>query len=203
MKSMNSLDDLFLDQIKDMYNAENQLIKALPKLAKDVDNDELRDAILSHLEETKMQAERLEQIFEILGKPAKGQKCEAMTGLIEETKETVGHDGDPAVIDAAAICCAQKVEHYEIATYGTLISWAKLLGHDEAAALLEESIAEEKAADEKLTDIAENIINQAAEDAESDEDEDEEEEEDEDEEEDEEMETAEETSGSRRGRSRR
>jgi ferritin-like metal-binding protein YciE len=154
---LESLEDLFLDELKDLYNAETQLTKALPKMAKAAASDELRTAFENHLTETEKQIERLEQIFEELGASPKGKKCKAMVGLIEEGKEMIDTDGEDAVKDAALIAAAQKVEHYEIAGYGTVRTYARLLGKDDAANLLQETLDEEAATDEKLTEIAQNI----------------------------------------------
>jgi ferritin-like metal-binding protein YciE len=152
---MNQLRETFVEQLKDLYDAEKQLVKALPKMAKAARHDELRDAFESHLHETEEHVRRLEQLFKIMDQPAKSKKCKAMQGLIEEGQETISDEEG----DAALICAAQKVEHYEMAAYGCLESWAKLLGEQEAADLVGETLGEEKAADEKLTEIAEAAIN--------------------------------------------
>lgn len=154
---LESLQDLFLDELKDLYNAENQLTKALPKMAKAASSDELRTAFENHLAETEKQIERLEAVFKQLGESPKGKRCKAMAGLIEEGSEIIEKDGDEATKDAALIAAAQKVEHYEIAGYGTVRTYAVLLGHDEAANLLQETLDEEGAADKKLSELAENI----------------------------------------------
>jgi ferritin-like metal-binding protein YciE len=154
---MNTLEDLFLDELKDIYDAEKRITKALPKMAKSASTEDLREAFESHLEETEQHVQRLEQIFKLLEKPVRGKKCEAMEGLIEEGKELMEEDADEAVLDAGLICAAQKVEHYEIASYGTLVTWSKILGYSRATKLLEETLAEEKAADEKLTAVAGEI----------------------------------------------
>jgi len=164
MSSMESLADLLQDELKDLYDAEKQLTKALPKLAKKATNEQLREAIEQHLQETQGHVERLEQIFEQLGMPAKGKKCEGMQHLIDEGNEMIGDAEEDATRDAVMIAGAQKCEHYEIASYGTLRTWANLLGPTEVASLLEESLEEEKQADQKLTSIAESFVNaQAAE----------------------------------------
>lgn len=151
---MKMLNELFLNELADMYDAEQRLVKALPKMAKAATCKELQAAILSHLEETKGHVSKLEQVFEAFDKPAKGQKCEATIGLLEEGDEIAADfKGSPA-INAALICAAQKVEHYEIASYGCLHQWAELLENEEAAALLSEILDEEKAADEALTGLA-------------------------------------------------
>jgi ferritin-like metal-binding protein YciE len=159
---MESLQDLFIDQLKDLYNAENQLIKALPKMAKASSSEELADAFTEHLEETKGHVQRLEQIFETLGASPKGKKCKAMEGLIEEGKEMMAEDATPEVMDAGLIAAAQRVEHYEMAGYGCVRTYAKLLGDEQSAKLLQETLDEEAAADEKLTKLAETTINVAA-----------------------------------------
>jgi ferritin-like metal-binding protein YciE len=156
---MRTLQDMWVDELRDLYNAENQLIKALPKMAKAASSDELREAIEEHLEQTKGHAERLEQIFEQLDLKPKGKKCEAMEGLVEEGKEILSMDAEPAVLDAGIICAAQKVEHYEMAGYGTVRTWARHLGQDKAADLLQQTLDEEGEADHKLTDIAERVVN--------------------------------------------
>lgn len=152
-----SLRDLYLEQLQDLYNAEQQLIKALPKMAKAASSDELRTAIEDHLEETKGHAERIETICEKMGKKASGKKCKAMEGLIKEGSETLGEDMTDELKDAAIIADAQRVEHYEIAGYGCVRAYATKLGDEEAADLLAQTLEEEKAADTKLNDIAEEI----------------------------------------------
>ncbi len=171
MSSMESLEELLQDELKDIYDAEKQLTKALPKLAKKAGNEELREALEQHLQETETHVERLEQIFEQLGMPAKGKRCEGMKHLINEGNDMISDADEDATRDAVMIAGAQKVEHYEIASYGTLRTWANLLGKSDAAALLEETLEEEKAADAKLTEIAESFVNEEA--AEGDEEEDE------------------------------
>ena len=157
---MVSLDEIYVDALKDLYSAENQLIKALPKMAKTAESSDLRKAFESHLKETQRQAERIERIFSDRGSGSpKGKKCAAMEGLIDEGKETMQEDMEPDVMDAALIGAAQKVEHYEIAGYGTARAWARLLGYEKAARLLEETLKEESAANEKLTQIAESHVN--------------------------------------------
>ena len=155
---LESLDKLFLDQLKDIYSAEGQLIKALPKMAKAATSESLRTAFTSHLEETKVQKERLDQIAEELGLKLTGKKCAAMEGLIEEGKEVLEADGPGEIIDAALIAAAQRVEHYEISAYGTVRSMAQHLGHTKAVKLLDATIKEEGAADHKLTALAEGEI---------------------------------------------
>jgi len=159
---LDTLRKLYVEELRDIYNAEQQLVKALPKMAKAVSSDDLRDAIETHLDETKGQVERLEQIFEALDENPKGKTCKAMKGLIEEGSEILEEKGEVSVIDAGIIAAAQKVEHYEIATYGTLRTWADLLNEDEAAGLLQETLDEEAEADKKLNDLAEEIVNPEA-----------------------------------------
>jgi ferritin-like metal-binding protein YciE len=159
---MTSLEDLLVDQLRDLYNAENQLIKALPKMAKAATNTELETAFQEHLEQTRHHAERLEQVLEKLGQRAKGKKCYAMQGLIEEGQEVMGEDAEPDVLDAGLIAAAQKVEHYEIASYGTVCTWAEQLGHNDVLGLLKQTLSEEKETDEKLTHIAESMVNLGA-----------------------------------------
>ncbi|QDU28434.1 hypothetical protein ETAA8_35340 [Anatilimnocola aggregata] len=165
--SASNLDELFLDLLKDTYDAEKQLSKALPKLAKAASDEHLKEAFESHLGETEEQIGRLEQIFEMLEKPARGKKCAGMQGLIEEGKEVIDEDMPEAVTDAALIAAAQKCEHYEIAAYGTMATFAKILGMKEALALLKLTLGEEKAADEKLTKIAGTINYEAQEEVEA------------------------------------
>ena len=136
---METLQELYLEQLKDIYDAENQLMKALPKMAKEATNEELKAAFEQHLEQTEEQISRLDRIFEELGEKAKGHKCKAMAGLVEEGKELMEEDADEDVMDAGLICAAQKIEHYEIATYGCLRTYAEMLGFDEQADLLQET----------------------------------------------------------------
>jgi ferritin-like metal-binding protein YciE len=163
---INSLHDLYVEQLRDLYDAENQLIKALPKIADAATSPELRSGIELHLEQTKGHAERLERIFESLGEKAKGEKCKGMEGVLKEGSELLGEDMQEDTKDAAIIAGAQRVEHYEIAGYGTARTFANLLGDIEAARLLEQTLEEEKETDAKLTDLAENINIQAKEGAE-------------------------------------
>lgn len=165
MPQTETLHDAFLDELRDAYDAEKQLIKALPKLAKAAESDELRGAFESHLEETQGHAERLEQVFASLDEKARGKHCDGMAGIIEEGRAVLGEDFEGTTLDACLIAAAQRAEHYEMAAYGTLVAWAKAMGHDQAAGLLEEILEEEKAADEKLTQIAKAGINQEAADA--------------------------------------
>ncbi|AWM41557.1 hypothetical protein GobsT_73830 [Gemmata obscuriglobus] len=167
--ALDSLHDLYVEELKDLYNAENQLLKALPRMAKAASSGELKAAFTEHLTATQKQVERLEQIFEGLGVSPKGKKCKAMEGLIEEGKEVMQEDGDPSVIDAALIAAAQRVEHYEMAGYGCVRTFANLLGYGDAEALLQETLDEEGEADKKLTELAETVINVEAESAEGEE----------------------------------
>jgi ferritin-like metal-binding protein YciE len=156
-----SLRELYIDELKDLYSAETQLVKALPKLAKASSNPQLRHAFEEHLRQTSDQVTRLEQIFESLDEKPTGKKCLGMEGLVKEGSEAIGEDYEDAVKDAALIGAAQRVEHYEIAGYGTVRTFAELLGESEHVSLLEETLAEEKAADVKLSDLAEEINSQA------------------------------------------
>jgi ferritin-like metal-binding protein YciE len=156
---MSNLQDLLVDNLKDLYSAEQQLLKALPKVAKKVENEELREAITMHVKETEEHARRLEQIFQKLGDKPTGKKCKGMEGLIEENKELMGEDADPDVLDAGLIVGSQKIEHYEIAGYGSAVTFAKLLGDEESARLLAQTLDEEERTDKKLTAIAESAIN--------------------------------------------
>jgi ferritin-like metal-binding protein YciE len=157
-----TMEELFLDEIRDLYDAEKQLTKALPKMAKAAVSDELRDAFQRHLAETENQVQRLESIFEALGEKATGKKCAAMAGLIKEGDEMASGTGETPVRDAGLIAAAQKVEHYEISGYGSARTHAELLGNDEAVSLIDETLQEEKNADEKLNDLAQNTINEEA-----------------------------------------
>jgi ferritin-like metal-binding protein YciE len=154
-----TLDDLYVNELKDLYNAEHQLLKALPKMAKAASFPELAQAFTDHLEETKGQIERLEKIFSKLDVSPKGKKCKAMEGLLDEGKELMEEDADPTVMDAALIASAQRVEHYEMAGYGCVRTFARLLGYEQAADLLQQTLDEEGAADKKLTELAETVIN--------------------------------------------
>jgi ferritin-like metal-binding protein YciE len=166
---MNALKDLYINELKDLYSAENQLVKALPKMAKASDSDELRTAFEEHLEQTKGHVARLEKIFEALKESPKGKKCKGMEGLIEEGGELIEEDPGPEELDAGLIAAAQRVEHYEIAGYGCVRTYANLLGESEAVSLLEQTLAEEKETDEKLTELAEqiNVVAQEAGESES------------------------------------
>jgi ferritin-like metal-binding protein YciE len=155
----NGLQELLIEELRDIYHAEGQLLKALPRMAKAAQSERLKEAFERHLEETEQQIERLERAFEALGEPVKGKKCQAMEGLIAEGKEIMEEHSESSMLDAALICAAQKVEHYEIASYGTICTWADLLGLDEVSELLKETLDEEKTTDETLTEIAESEIN--------------------------------------------
>jgi ferritin-like metal-binding protein YciE len=161
-KEFNSLECLLHDQMQDLYDAEQQLTKALPKMAKAADAPELKQAFEQHLRETENQINRLERAFEMLGKEAEGKTCAAMKGLITEGDEVVSASGDPEVKDAALIAAAQRVEHYEMAGYGSARTFAQYLGHDDVARILQETLDEEGATDHKLTDLAEQFINAKA-----------------------------------------
>ena len=156
---LDSLEILYVEELRDLYSAEGQLVKALPKMAKGASSSELKKAFEEHLELTKVHVERLEEIFEGLDKSPKGKTCKAMKGLIEEGSEILEEEGEDSVIDAALIGAAQRVEHYEIAAYGTVRTFANLLGEEEAVALLQETLDEEGETDKRLTELAEEVIN--------------------------------------------
>jgi ferritin-like metal-binding protein YciE len=158
-KDIKSMDDLFLHVLQDIYYAENQIVKALPDMIEKATNRELTAAFKSHLAETEKQVQRLEQAFELIGQPPKGTTCPAIDGIIDEAKELAGEIQDKKVLDAALLAAAQAVEHYEITRYGTLIAWAEELGKEPVAKLLTTTLNEEKAADKKLTGIAEKKVN--------------------------------------------
>ncbi len=160
--SVKNLNDLFFETLKDLYYVEKKLVKTLPKMAEKASSGELKQAIEDHLAETRTHVQRLEQVFELLDKRAEAKTCEALEGLIREADETTGEIEDQQTLDAAIISSAQTVEHYEIARYGTLACWAAEIGNTEIAELLEQTLEEEKAADEKLSVIAEDQINQRA-----------------------------------------
>lgn len=159
---LENLEDLLLEQLRDLFNAEEQLIDALPKMAQAASSSQLKQAFESHLQETRGQKQRLEQAFRDLGKQPEGETCEAMQGLISEGDEIINLEGDPDVKDAALIAAAQRVEHYEIAGYGCARAFATRLGHNQVANLLQETLQEERKADEKLTQLAESFVNQLA-----------------------------------------
>ena len=159
---LDTLQKLYTEELRDLYNAENQLLKALPKMAKAASSEELKDAFEKHLEQTKGHVERLEQVFEELDETPKGKTCRAMKGLIQEGSELLEQDGDESVRDAGIIVAAQKVEHYEIAGYGSARTFAHLLGQNKAAELLQSTLDEESETNELLTRLAESIINPEA-----------------------------------------
>jgi ferritin-like metal-binding protein YciE len=156
------LNDLFLDTLKDIYFAEKQILKALPKMAKAARSDKLRAAFEKHHDETEGQIERLEQVFELLDKPARGKTCEAIQGILDEGKEIMDEYKGTEALDAGLVSAAQAVEHYEIARYGTLKQWAQQLGMKDAVRLLDQTLQEEKKTDEALTSLAEGVVNLAA-----------------------------------------
>lgn len=162
MATTKTLHDLFVDELRDAYNGEKQLLKALPKLAKGSSSDELRNALLAHLEETQGQVGRLEEIFETLDEKVRGKHCAGLAGIIEEGADVLEEDAEPLALDAAIIASAQRAEHYEMAAYGTLIAWADALDLPEVSKLLQATLREEKAADEKLSALAESGINAMA-----------------------------------------
>jgi ferritin-like metal-binding protein YciE len=157
-----TLAELFLWHLKDVYGAENQILKALPKMAKQATTADLREVLESHLKETEYQLERLKKVFEILGMGVPAEKCRALEGIVEEADEVMGEAKDPAVLDAGIIAAVQAVEHYEIARYCTLIAWARQLWRDDVSNLLQASLQEEKRADETLTKIAMQAVNRKA-----------------------------------------
>lgn len=160
--TMNSLNDLFVETLKDLYYVEKKLLKTLPKMAQKASSADLKQAIQSHLSETETHVQRLEQVFELIDQKATAKTCQALEGLIREAEEVMGEITDEQTLDAAIISSAQTVEHYEIARYGTLACWAAEIGNSDVAELLEQTLEEEKAADETLTAIAEDAVNQRA-----------------------------------------
>ena len=162
MAQAETLHEAFIEELRDMYDAEKQLVKALPKMAKAAVSDDLRSAFETHLEETRGQVTRLEQVFGHLEEKARGKHCSGIAGIIEEGSAVIQQGFDDPTMDACLIAAGQRAEHYEMAVYGTLVSWARAMGHDEAAELLQETLDEEKAADEKLSSLAESGINQEA-----------------------------------------
>jgi len=166
MPAIHSLQELLIDELKDLYDAEKQLVKALPKMAKAATNEELKQGFLTHLEETKVHVERIEQAFSKLGAPARGKPCEAMKGLVKEGAEAIDLDAPDAVRDACLIGAAQRVEHYEIAAYGTARALAEVLEEDEVVELLQETLDEEGDTDKKLTSVAATVNEEAFESAE-------------------------------------
>jgi ferritin-like metal-binding protein YciE len=165
MAEAGTLHDAFIDELRDSYDAEKQLTKALAKLAKASANPKLRQAFESHLQETQNQIGRLEQVFASLGEKARGKHCDGIAGIIEEGKSIMEEDFDETTMDACLIAAGQRAEHYEMAAYGTLVAWAQAMGHTDAAKLLQRTLDEEKAADKKLSGLAEGGINQRAADA--------------------------------------
>ncbi|MGE0363973.1 MAG: ferritin-like domain-containing protein [Vicinamibacterales bacterium] len=165
MADTSTLHDAFIDELRDTYDAEKQLTKALPRLVRAASSDGLRQALESHLEETRQQVARLERVYAALDEKVRGKHCEGMAGIIEEGKAILEEDFDETTMDACIIAAAQRAEHYEMAAYGTLVAWARAMGHDEAADLLQETLDEEMAADETLSALAEGGINQDAADA--------------------------------------
>jgi ferritin-like metal-binding protein YciE len=159
---MKKLEDLFLHLLKDVYHAEKQVIRAMPKMAKSVESDELRQAFETHQQETVQQVQRLEQVFEMVGKKPRAETCPAILGLVEEAKEVMDGAEDPDVLDAGILAAAQAIEHYEIARYGTLRAWAEELGIKDAARLLQQTLDEEKKTDKLLSEIAVSRLNREA-----------------------------------------
>jgi ferritin-like metal-binding protein YciE len=162
MAENTTLHDAFIDELRDTYDAEKQITKALPKMVKAATSPDLRAAFESHLEETREQIERLEQVFASLDEKVRGKHCDGMEGILEEGKSIMEEDFDDTTMDACLIAGAQRVEHYEMAAYGTLVAWARVMGHTEAADLLQQTLDEEKSADEKLSALAEGGINETA-----------------------------------------
>jgi len=162
MADAKTLHDAFIDELRDAYDAEKQLLRALPKMAKKATSEDLTAAFEAHLEETRGHVDKLEQVFAALDEKVRGKHCDGIAGIIEEGKSIMEENFDDATMDACLIAGGQRAEHYEMAAYGTLVAWAKTMGHTEAADLLEEILEEEKAADEKLTALAEGGINQGA-----------------------------------------
>ncbi|SDY71251.1 ferritin-like domain-containing protein [Citreimonas salinaria] len=161
-KDIQSMDDLFVHTLQDIYYAEQKIVKALPKMIDKASEGPLREGFKQHLEETKTHVSRLEQVFEMHGTKAKAVTCPAIDGIIKEAEDISGDIGDPEVLDAALAAAAQAVEHYEISRYGTLIAWARELGRQDCASVLQETLSEEKATDKKLTDLAEARLNRKA-----------------------------------------
>lgn len=175
MATTGTLREAFLNELRDTYDAEKQITRALPKMVKAACSPELQAAFTAHLEETREQLDRLEQVFGTLDEKVRGKHCDGMAGILEEGKSVMEEDFDEATMDACLIASAQRVEHYEMAAYGTLVAWARCLGHDDAVDLLQDTLDEEKAADEKLSSLGEGGINQEASEGASAEEEDEEE----------------------------
>jgi len=161
-QDIKTLNDLFLHTVQDIYYAENQIVKSLPAMIKKATSPDLKQGLQTHLGETEGHVKRLDQAFKMLGVPAKGVDCPAIDGIIDEAEEVAGDVADKSVLDAAIIAAAQAVEHYEMTRYGTLIAWARQLGRDDVAAIFEKTLEEEKAADKKLTTMAESKVNRRA-----------------------------------------
>ena len=162
MADVGTLHDAFLDELRDAYDAEKQILRALPKMAKAATSDDLRSAFESHLEETRGHVEKLESVFESLEEKVRGKHCDGVAGIIEEGKSVMEEDFDDSTMDACLIAAAQRVEHYEMAAYGTLIAWAHCLGENKVAKLLEQTLKEENTADKKLTGLADGGINKSS-----------------------------------------
>ncbi|HEU5015939.1 MAG TPA: ferritin-like domain-containing protein [Roseiflexaceae bacterium] len=162
MAKLNTLEDLFIEELQDLYDAEHQITKALPKMAKAAASSELQQAFEMHLQQTEQQIKRLEQVFDSIGQKAKGKTCEAMKGIIKEGSELMSERAAAEVMDAGLIASAQRVEHYEMAGYGSVRTWAQQLGHSQAAKLLQQTLDEEGQTDKKLTQIAESMVNTRA-----------------------------------------
>lgn len=168
MAKLSSLDDLLLHELHDIYHAEGQILKALPRMSKAATNEELRRAFAEHRTQTEGQVERLNQVFKLLGLPPKGRKCEGMAGLLQEARKIMTESAEPAVLDAALIAAAQKVEHYEIAAYGCLCTYAEMLGYEQVHDLLGKTLDEEETTDQRLSLLAERVVNPRAEEGEAD-----------------------------------
>jgi ferritin-like metal-binding protein YciE len=162
MEKMDSLESLLLHEVKDLYHAEKQLIKALPKVAELASSPELKNAVEEHLRQTEGHVNRLEQVFQMLGQSAKGTKCKGMAGILDEAEKVMKSDSSPETLDAAIIMSAQKVEHYEIASYGSAATWAEMLGRQDIKMLLGQTLDEEERTDKRLTELAKSGINQRA-----------------------------------------
>jgi len=162
MPNLETLQELLVHELQDLYNAENQMMKALPKMARRAASSELRNAFEEHLGQTEMHAQRLERALALLDAPVRGRHCDGMQGIIEEGKKLMEEDASEGVMDAGLIAAAPKVEHYEIASYGSVKAWADLLGHEEITALLEETLSEEESTDRRLSELAESAVNAEA-----------------------------------------
>jgi ferritin-like metal-binding protein YciE len=161
-KDIKTMDDLFVHTLRDMYYAEKQIVQALPEMIEKANDPQLKQGFQTHLQETQTQVKRLERVFQLHGKEPKGVDCPAIDGILEEAEDVAGEVADKSVLDAALIAAAQAVEHYEISRYGSLVAWAKQLGRNDCAALLQQNLDEEKATDKKLTAMAESRINRKA-----------------------------------------